>query len=82
MSLIVWLATAELGLSVEQALTAATAGGARSLALPDRGQIVPGMVADLVLWDTAHEGGFAWSPDLRPLQVWRAGRASRGIQPG
>ncbi len=82
MSLIVWLATAELGLSVEQALTAATAGGARSLALPDRGQIVPGMVADLVLWDTDHEGGFAWSPDLRPLQVWRAGRASRGIQPG
>jgi len=78
MSLIVWLATTELGLSVEQALTAATLGGARSLALADRGLIAPGMAADLVLWDADHEGGFAWSPELRPLQVWRAGTACGG----
>ena len=73
MSLVVWLATTELGLSVEQALTAATVGGARSLGLPDRGQVVAGKRADLVLWDTDHEGGFAWNPELRPLKVWRAG---------
>lgn len=79
MSLIVWLATTELGLSVEQALTAATLGGSLSLGLSDRGQIAPGMVANLVLWDTDHEGGFGWSPDLRPLQVWRAGQACRGV---
>jgi imidazolonepropionase len=75
MSLVVWLAVTELGLSVEQALTAATSGGALSLALPDRGRVEPGMRADLVLWDTDHEGSFAWQPDLEPLQVWRAGRA-------
>ncbi|HUY08510.1 MAG TPA: imidazolonepropionase [Candidatus Dormibacteraeota bacterium] len=74
MSMVVWLAITELGLSVEQALTAATLGGALSLGLADRGQIVAGKSADLVLWDTDHEGGFGWSPDLRPLQVWRAGR--------
>ncbi|MGC2208267.1 MAG: imidazolonepropionase [Candidatus Dormiibacterota bacterium] len=74
MSLVVWLAVTELGLSVEQALTAATLGGSLSLALPDRGRVQPGMRADLVLWDTDHEGGFAWRPDLAPLEVWRAGR--------
>lgn len=77
MSLVVWLAVTELGLSVEQALTAATAGGALSLALLDRGRVEPGMRADLVLWDTDHEGGFAWRPDLEPLEVWRAGQACR-----
>jgi imidazolonepropionase len=81
MSLVVWLAVTELGLSVEQALTAATFGGSLSLALPDRGQVQPGMRADLVLWDTDHEGGFAWRPDLAPLEVWRAGQAS-GRLPG
>ncbi len=78
MSLIVWLAITEFGLSVDQALTAATLGGARSVGLPDRGQIAPGKVADLVLWGTDHEGGFGWSPDLQPLQVWRAGRPCLG----
>jgi len=76
MSLVIWLAVTELGLSVEQALTAATLGGSLSLALPDRGRVEPGMRADLVLWDTDHEGGFAWRPDLAPLEVWRAGQAS------
>jgi imidazolonepropionase len=75
MSLVVWLAVTELGLSVEQALKAGTWGGALSLALPDRGRVEPGMRADLVLWDTDHEGSFAWQPDLEPLQVWRAGQA-------
>jgi len=76
MSLVVWLAVTELGLSVEQALTAATLGGSLSLDLPDRGRVEPGMRADLVLWDTDHEGGFAWQPDLTPLEVWRAGQVS------
>jgi imidazolonepropionase len=75
MSLIVYLAVAELGLSVGQALTAATLGGARSLGVEDRGAAAPGQLADLVLWDTEHEGAFAWEPGLRALRVWRGGVA-------
>jgi imidazolonepropionase len=75
MSMIVYLAVAELGLSVEQALYAATRGGARSLGVEDLGAAAPGQLADLVLWDTEHEGAFAWEPGLRALQVWRGGVA-------
>jgi imidazolonepropionase len=73
MSLIVALAIAELGLSVDAALVAATAGGAASLRLVDRGRIAAGLRADLVAWDADHEGAFAWSYGLGPLGVWKAG---------
>jgi imidazolonepropionase len=72
MSLVVALAIAELGMSVDEALTAATAGGAVSLRLADRGRIEPGMRADLVAWDADHEGAFAWSYGLRPIRILRA----------
>jgi imidazolonepropionase len=72
MSLVVALAVAELGLSVGQALEAATAGGAASLRLADRGRIEVGRRADLVAWDADHEGAFAWSYGLKPRQVWKA----------
>lgn len=73
MSLVVALAVAALKLSVDEAVTAATAGGARSLRLDDRGTVEAGKLADLVLWDADHEGAFAWAFGLRPLQVWKGG---------
>ncbi|MHB8312925.1 MAG: imidazolonepropionase [Candidatus Dormibacteria bacterium] len=73
MSLVLYLAITELGLSVEEALAAATLGGARSLAVTDRGRVEPGMLADLVLWQADHEGAFAWEPGLRARRVWRGG---------
>ncbi len=73
MSLVVALAVAVLGLSVDQALTAATAGGAASLRAPDRGAVEAGRAADLVLWDAEHEGALAWAFGLRPLRVWKGG---------
>jgi len=76
MSLVVGLAVHVLGLSVDEALTAATAGGARSLALDDRGTIRPGALADLVAWDADHEAAFAWDLGLRPCRVWKGGRSS------
>ncbi|HUH07269.1 MAG TPA: imidazolonepropionase [Egibacteraceae bacterium] len=74
MSTVIALAVAALGLSVDEALLAATRGGARSLRLDDRGTVVPGARADLVSWDAEHEGAFAWSWDLRPRGVWLAGQ--------
>jgi imidazolonepropionase len=73
MSLVVALAVAVLGLSVEEALTAATRGGALSLRMPDVGSVEPGHVADLVEWDADHEGAFAWSFGMTPKRLWIAG---------
>lgn len=73
MALVVTLAVTALRLPVTVALRAATAGGARSLGLADRGVLGPGRRADLVWWDADHEGAFAWAWGPRPLRVWRAG---------
>ncbi len=69
------LAVAALGLSVEEALLAATAGGAASLRLGDRGVVEAGRRADLVAWDADHEGAFAWAFGLRARRVWLGGQA-------
>jgi len=74
LSLVIALAVAGLGCSVGEALVAATAGGAKSLRLPDRGRVLAGLRADLVAWDADHEGAFAWAYGLRPLKVFTAGR--------
>jgi imidazolonepropionase len=73
MSLVVALAIAHLGMSVSEALRAATLGGAQALRAPDRGVMMRGRFADIVAWDADHEGAFAWSYGLKPLRVWRGG---------
>jgi imidazolonepropionase len=72
MALVVSLAIAALGMSVTEALRAATAGGAASLGLDDRGVIERGKRADIVVWDAGHEGAFAWEWSPRPAAVFRA----------
>ena len=73
MSLVVSLAVSALGLSVEGALLAATAGGAASLGAADRGTIAAGQLADLVLWDADHAGAFGWAYGPAPRRVWLGG---------
>jgi imidazolonepropionase len=73
MSLVVSLAISYLGMSVTEALRAATVGGAQALRTPDRGAMVRGRYADIVAWDADHEGAFAWSYGLQPRRVWRGG---------
>jgi imidazolonepropionase len=73
MSLVVALAVGVFKMSAEQALLAATVGGARSISRSDRGAVAPSMLADLVLWDAEHEGAFAWAYGLKPRRVWRGG---------
>jgi imidazolonepropionase len=73
MPLVISLAITHFGMSVSEALRAATLGGAQALRAPDRGAMVRGKYADIVAWDADHEGAFAWSYGLKPLRVWRGG---------
>jgi imidazolonepropionase len=73
MSLVVAMAVGVFKMSAEQALIAATVGGALSISRSDRGSVAPSMLADLVLWDAEHEGAFAWAYGLKPRRVWRGG---------
>jgi imidazolonepropionase len=73
MPLVIAMAVSYLGLSVAEALRAATLGGAYALRAPDRGAMVRGRLADIVLWDADHEGAFAWNYGLSPRRVWRGG---------
>jgi imidazolonepropionase len=73
MPLVITLAIANFGMSVTEALRAATVGGAQSLRTPDRGAMGRGRLADIVAWDADHEGAFAWSHGLRPYRVWLGG---------
>lgn len=73
MSQVVALAIALFKMPVPAALLAATVGSAQSLDLSDRGKVKRSMLADVVLWDAEHEGGFAWAFGLAPRQVWKGG---------
>jgi imidazolonepropionase len=73
MPLVIALAVSHFGMSVTEALRAATVGGAQALRAPDRGAMVRGKYADIVAWDADHEGAFAWAYGLKPLRVWRGG---------
>jgi imidazolonepropionase len=73
MPLIISLAIANFGMSVTEALRAATVGGAQALRTPDRGAMSRGRLADIVAWDADHEGAFGWSYGLKPVRVWRGG---------
>jgi imidazolonepropionase len=76
MPLVVGLGATLLGMSVPEALTAATSGAAAALGLSNEiGATRKGIAADLVAWDAEHEGAFALglgSP--RPRRAWVGGR--------
>jgi imidazolonepropionase len=73
MALVISMAVSYFGMSIEEALRAATIGGAHALRATDRGAMVRGRLADMVLWDADHEGAFVWSYGLAPRRVWRGG---------
>jgi imidazolonepropionase len=78
MPLVIALACLEMELTPEEAVWAATLGGARSLRLEDRGRVVPGAVADLVVLDAPSYLHIPYRPgtDL----VWRVLKAGEWVR--
>lgn len=81
MPLVVGLGATVLGMSVAEALAAATRGGASSLGLAaTRGFIGPGADADFVAWDAEHEGAFALRlGGVRAERTFVGGREYRSL---
>ena len=75
MFLVMQLAGRLHGFSVEAAVLAATVGGARALARTDRGQIAPGQLADLQLWDAPTVADVIYRLGYNPVRaVLKRGR--------
>jgi len=77
MPLVIGLGATLLGMTVAEAMAAATTGGAAALGLAGtRGTIASGAAADLVAWDAEHEGAFALQlGSVRADRVFVAGEA-------
>jgi imidazolonepropionase len=75
MPLVIGLGATLLGMTIAEAMAAATTGGAAALRLSGvRGTIASGAAADLVAWDAEHEGAFALHlGSVRADQVFVAG---------
>ena len=62
MGLAISLAVVQMGLTVDQAIWATTRGGALSLGLEDRGILVPGYRADLLILDAPSPAHIPYRP--------------------
>jgi imidazolonepropionase len=68
------LAVREMGMTPDEAVWAATAGGARALRRDDVGRLAPGARADAVLLDAPSHLHLAYRPGVHLTHtVWRAG---------
>ncbi|MEU0517597.1 imidazolonepropionase [Streptosporangium sp. NPDC006007] len=72
------VAVREMGMTPDEAVTAATLGGAQALRRDDIGRITPGALADLVVLDAPSHVHLAYRPGV-PLvsAVWRRGARHR-----
>ena len=77
MPLVIGLGATQLGMTMPEAVAAATTGGAAALGLVGRrGVIAVGADADLVAWHAMHEGAFALQlGSIQPAQTWVGGRS-------
>jgi imidazolonepropionase len=73
------LAVREMGMTIEEALLAATVGGAQALRREDVGRLSPGLRADLAILDAPHYAHLVYRPGV-PL-VWRTLTAGRSRPP-
>ena len=69
------------GLTPQESLKGATAYAAQALGLINKGRIMQGMDADLLLWDIQHPAELAYGVNFhRPLIIWKNGVISGGSQ--
>ena len=73
------LAVREMHMTTEEAVWAATAGGARALRRPDIGHLTPGARADLILLDAPSHAYLAYRPGVPQIAaVYQNGRITSG----
>lgn len=77
MGLVISLAVVQMGLTSEQAVHAATRGGAMSLELPDHGLITPGSAGDLVVLDAPSPNHLAYRPATN--LAWKTIKSGRVV---
>ena len=76
------LAVREMGMTTEEAVWAATAGGARALRRTDIGHLGVGARADLILLDAPSHAYLAYRPGVPQIAaVWQSGRLVAGSVP-
>jgi imidazolonepropionase len=76
------LAVREMGMTTEEAVWAATAGGARALRRTDVGHLGRGARADLIMLDAPSHAYLAYRPGVPQVTaVWQAGRLVAGRLP-
>jgi imidazolonepropionase len=75
MGFVIALAVVQMGLTVDQAVWAATRGGALSLGLDDRGTLVPGQEPDIVILDAPSPAHIPYRPATD--HVWGVIQAGR-----
>ncbi|HEY1621982.1 MAG TPA: imidazolonepropionase [Streptosporangiaceae bacterium] len=74
MALCIALAVREMRMTTQEAVWAATAGGAAALRRADVGHLAPGAAGDLVLLDAPSHAYLAYRPGVPQVAgVWRAG---------
>lgn len=74
MPLVLTMACSQMRMTPLEAITAATAGGARALRLHDVGTISEGAIADFVLWDVSHYSEIPYRFGTPPIAgVWTRG---------
>jgi imidazolonepropionase len=76
------LAVREMGMTTEEAVWAATAGGARALRRTDVGHLAVGARADLILLDAPSHAYLAYRPGVpQVIAAWQAGHLVAGSAP-
>ena len=82
MAFCIALAVRDMRMTTQEAVWAATAGGARALRRTDVGHLGVGARADLILLDAPSHAYLAYRPGV-PLvaAVWQAGRPAAGHPP-